>query len=164
MNILIGKYVCVIYGNKSVIKNLVFIHYQFARLNWANPSKFFSSGLSSGLNPVDTLKVITLLGGGFSINCYMLLDMIWTSLFAIRPLVNNSAAIPSVVSLLGWYSNRISLSSFFGFLIRKTMLKVFWSLGIDGADWAAELLGLAADSEESSLGGEGEVSLFGSIR
>ena len=44
----------------------------------------------------------------------------------VLPVPNSSWAIPSAVSFVGLYSNRMSFSSFRGFRIRNTMFRVFW--------------------------------------
>ena len=46
--------------------------------------------------------------------------------YLLVPVPNSSWAIPSAVSFVGLYSNRMSFSSLRGFRIRSTMFSVFW--------------------------------------
>lgn len=74
---------------------------QSVRLSWANPFKFCSSNTSPSANPVVTLKVMTLLGGGLVTIACKLEDIGPTSSSEIRPVPKSSWAIPSAVSFMG---------------------------------------------------------------
>ena len=56
-----------------------------------------------------------------------------------------NAQLTSVVSLVGWYSNRMSLSSLFGFLMRRTTLS--------GRDAIGAAAGAGAAGKKTSLHG-----------
>ena len=119
--------------------------FQSVRLSCANPVKLGSSKTSLGSSkPVFTRNVITLLGGGlFTMRC-RLADIGPTSSSQINsenarltqvsshgyefqefvPVLRSSCAMPSAVSCIVLYTNRISFNSFLRFLIRNTILRV----------------------------------------
>ena len=99
---------------------------QSVKLSWAKPFRLASSRMSPSLNPVWTLNVITLLGGGLLMIWVRLVDIGPTSSGVISPVPSSSWAIPSAVSFDGWYSNLMSFNSLLGLRIRKTMFNVRW--------------------------------------